>query len=82
IEGFEKLIGEINLEDKKARFNKKNSVLIYLNIGLSYMMMKDYDKAIEYFEKGFTIDKGFGSLVAAFNLATDRKKRDEVHASL
>lgn len=78
INGFETILSESDLENKKARINKKVTVAAYLNIGLSYFMLKDYVKASEYLEKAQEIDQSFGSLRICASISKDMIKRVQV----
>lgn len=79
IAGFEKMLEEADVENKKARVNEKVATVLYLNIALSYGMMRDYDKAIEYFTKGQKLNKNFGAMNTGINTMKSRKKRLEAN---
>ncbi len=56
IEMWEKILEEYNPNDKKARISKKNADAFYYNISNAYLYMNEFDKAIEYINKGLEVD--------------------------
>lgn len=75
IEIWEKMLGEANIKDNKARVEKDIATLLYLDIALCYTMMKDYPKAIEYYTKGQELDKNFCSMDDGMRVAQESLKR-------
>jgi tetratricopeptide (TPR) repeat protein len=69
---FTKVLGESNLEDKKARIDKDITAMLYYNIAVSYFLMKDYTKAIENFSKAIEVKPGI------FDAKSMREKTDEL----
>lgn len=56
IEGWEKILEEFDPNNKKARISKKNADVFYYNISNAYLYMNEFDKAIEYINKGLEVD--------------------------
>ena len=57
IAGWEKILEEYDPNNKKARISKKNADAFYYNISSAYLYMNEFDKAIEYINKGLEVDK-------------------------
>ena len=76
IEIWKKMLEEYNPEDKKARISKKNADVFYYNISNAYLYMNEFDKAIEYINKGLEVDNSV-FVKAMIPDIKDRKNRYE-----
>lgn len=81
IEGFKKMLTEADPENRKARVNKSVTALLYANIGNSYFLMKEYDKAQEAFNMGSEYKNNIGDMRHMKNLSEDLQKRKTVNAN-
>jgi len=72
---FDNLLNEADINNKKARINKNVAMVCYLNKALGYLLMKDYNNAIECFEKGRELDKKYASMDSGWELAQSRLER-------
>lgn len=59
---------------EKAIELSDKSVYIYINLGVIYRMLEDYDKAVEYYDKAIKLEKD--NALAYFNKADALGKRD------
>jgi len=67
-----------DLKRKKRRFKNDNlTVLIYKNIANAYLYLHEYDKAIEWLNKGMAVKKS-GSLLSTMSLVKNWQGRDAV----
>lgn len=55
---WENATSEINLEDKKARINKKIAIETYLNLAWAHVWLGEFDKATFYLDKKRSIRAG------------------------
>jgi len=79
IEGFETILKESDLSNKKARINEDITGALYYNIGHCYLFMKDYAKANEYYNKGFELKKLLFGGSTLTNLSKDMLERAEAN---
>jgi hypothetical protein len=73
---WEKALTEYDPNNKKARISKKNADWINFSIASAYLYLDDFDKAIEYMNKGQEIDAGLQSKSVLADIK-DRKYRYE-----
>jgi|GEM_PF-2155802 len=75
IEKWTKALSESNIEDKKARINKDMTCALYHNIGTAYFLSKEYEKAIENFDKCIAIKSSYGDASEYKNLSKKFQER-------
>ncbi|MEO1652235.1 MAG: caspase family protein [Bacteroidota bacterium] len=63
---WEKASTEINLDDKKARINKKVAVETYLNLAWAHVWLNEFDKATFYMDKKRAIRAGRLATIEGF----------------
>ena len=68
----ENMIRQLNYN--KAININPNFALTYNNIGLSFYLKKDFDKALEYIRKAINIDNYFGEAYNTMAMIYDEKK--------
>lgn len=76
---WEDAILESDTENKKARINKNVTCASYYNIGVAYILCKDFDKALENFENIIEIDKKFSNTDVLIKYSKNRKLRKEAN---
>ncbi len=76
IKVWETALQEYDPDNKKARISKKNADWINFSIASAYLYLDDFDKAIEYMNKGQEIDAGLQSRSVLASIK-DRKYRYE-----
>ncbi|MCG8411826.1 MAG: tetratricopeptide repeat protein [Bacteroidales bacterium] len=79
IEAWKTELKESDLEHRRARINKKVTCGTLYNIALSYMICKDYTKAIEYFNKCTAINSIFGNARSFIDIASNLQQRVEAN---
>ncbi|HPR30637.1 MAG TPA: tetratricopeptide repeat protein [Prolixibacteraceae bacterium] len=60
IEKWNMALSESDITNRKARINKNITCAIYHNLGMTYFLLKEYDKAVENFNKCIEIKNSFG----------------------
>lgn len=65
-----------DLEDKKAKINKNVTCVCYYNLGTAYLLLHEYDKAVENFRKMNDVKKMFAVTDRLESLAMDLKRRE------
>ena len=79
IELWENVLKESDVENKKARINEKVTCAALYNIATSYMICKDYPKAIEYYQKCKSFRSNFANAHEMIKLAKNLQKRVEAN---
>ncbi|NPA68916.1 MAG: tetratricopeptide repeat protein [Chlorobi bacterium] len=79
IQIWEKALEESDITKKKTRVNKNVTCACYYNMGNAYLLCKNYDKAIENFNKVLDIDKKFSNTDVLLRFAKDMKRRTEAN---
>ncbi len=82
IDGFTTLLKESDIENKKARINKKITALLYNNIGHCYFLMKDYVAASNSYSQAITIQKTFLDTKYLKQKSDNLNKRVEANKAL
>jgi tetratricopeptide (TPR) repeat protein len=71
---WEKILEEYDPNNKKARISKKNADSFFYNISNAYLYMNEFDKAIEYINKGLEVDNSV-FVKMSINDIKDRQNR-------
>ncbi len=79
IETWTNTLKESDINNKKARINKKITCAALYNIASSYLICKNYQKAIEYFQKCKNINSNFSNTGSLMKLSKKMKKRIETN---
>lgn len=80
IQGFEELLKEADIENKKARINKDVTALVYLNIANCHFMLKNYTAAADAATKGTEVKRGLYNTKTIISVANKMQKRVEINA--